>query len=81
MSKSSLEELKGRIAAGQYAVDSRTVADDILSKFAVIRRVARRLVSEDEEAQQAAGGTAPARNRGSRAAPTRRSRTRDERLS
>jgi Anti-sigma-28 factor, FlgM len=79
MPKASLEELKGQIASGQYAVDPGALADDILSKFAVIRRVARRLTSEDEAA--GGGAATSTRDRGSRPAPSRRSRSRDQRLS
>jgi len=49
MAESSLEELKRRIAAGEYRIDSRTLAETILTKLELIRRVARFLASEDEE--------------------------------
>jgi hypothetical protein len=63
MGNSSLEELKGQIAAGEYAIDSRMVADKILSTFAEIRRVGRSLMSEDVEGAEDAEGAAgePAR--------------------
>lgn len=49
MPKASLEELKGQIAAGQYAIDPGILAGDILSKLALIRRVRRMLLGEDEQ--------------------------------
>jgi hypothetical protein len=48
MTTSSLQELRGRVAAGEYAIDSGELAGEILSKFALIRRVGRTLMSEDE---------------------------------
>lgn len=64
MATSSLEELRGRIAAGEYAVDSGELARDILSKFALIRRVRRRLLGDaDEGAVGEAGGGAQRRDR------------------
>jgi hypothetical protein len=68
MRKASVEELRGRISAGEYPVDSRKVAADILSKFALIGRVRRLLISEDEE------GTADDAGRGTQARGRRRSR-------
>ena len=53
MPKTSLEELRGRISAGEYAIDSGTLAGDILSKFALIGRVRRLLVGDDDEATAA----------------------------
>jgi hypothetical protein len=64
MRKASLEELRGQISSGEYGVDSRKVAADILSKFALIGRVRKLLVGDEEEG---AAGRAPAR-------PRRRSR-------
>ena len=66
MAKSSLEELKGQVAAGQYAIDPADLAGDMLSKFDLVRRV-RRLIGEDEDEDRAA-------DEGGRAAPARRSR-------
>lgn len=43
MATSSLEELKARIAAGEYAIDSRELAGRILSTSALIKRVKRLL--------------------------------------
>jgi hypothetical protein len=48
MPKSSLEELRGKISTGEYAIDSGMLAADILSKFALIGRVRRLLVSDEE---------------------------------
>ena len=73
MPKSSVEELRGQVAAGQYAVDPRVLADDIVSKLALIRRVRRVLLGEDEQgrASQAPTGFWASRRRGS--VPQRRS--------
>ncbi len=81
MPKSSLEELRGQIAAGAYAIDSGVVAGDILSKFALIRRVGRMLMREDQEgAAGEAGRGAQARNRRTRPAPSRPPQPRGGRL-
>jgi hypothetical protein len=79
MAKSSLAELRGQIAAGEYAIDSGELAGDILSKFAVIRRVGRWLMSEDEAAAEPGRAAAP-RSRGTRAAPSQPRRAPDQRL-
>ncbi len=50
MPDASLEELKRRIAAGEYAIDSRKLAGELLSKMALVRRVARFLTEEGREA-------------------------------
>jgi hypothetical protein len=63
MPKSSLNELKGVVAAGQYAIDSHELAGEILSKFAVIRRVRRDLPREDDEGTAGDVGRAPQRRR------------------
>jgi hypothetical protein len=55
MAPDSLTELKGRISAGEYAVDSSEVAGEIITKFALVRRVTRQLMRE--ESQAAAGET------------------------
>jgi hypothetical protein len=80
MANASLEELKGQIAAGEYAIDSHMVADRILSTFAVIRRVGRSLMSEDVEGAEDPEGAAgqaglgpqpqPRTRRGSRPTPS-----------
>jgi hypothetical protein len=82
MPKSSLEELRVQIAAGEYAIESGALAGDILAKFEVIRRVGRRLRSEDAEAAttDARGAASPRRSRGPQPAPSRPRRSRDERL-
>ena len=49
MRKASLQELRGRISAGKYKVDSSDLAADILSKFALVGRVKKLLVSEDRD--------------------------------
>ena len=48
MPTSSLDELRGQISAGQYAIDSGEVAGEILTKFALVRRVTRQLMQEDD---------------------------------
>jgi hypothetical protein len=53
MPTSSFSELKRRVSAGEYAVDSGELADDILSKFALIRRVRRSVISEEAAAAEA----------------------------
>jgi hypothetical protein len=76
MATSTLEELKGQIAAGEYAIDSGAVAGKILSTFAVIRRVGHGLMSEDAQdtgdTEDAAGDAGrrpqPRARRGSRPA-------------
>jgi hypothetical protein len=64
MPVSSVEDLKRRIAAGEYAIDSGTLADTIVTKIGIVRRVSRFLESEDEEAAGKAGSRAPSRARG-----------------
>jgi hypothetical protein len=71
MPKSSMEELKGQVAAGQYAIDAGVVAGDILGKFALVRHVRRHLTGEDA-ARAERPGSLPRRRRGA-ARPTRRS--------
>jgi hypothetical protein len=70
-----LDELRGQISAGEYAIESREVADEILTKFALVRRVTRLLMTEDEGE---AGPRSPSRRRGA-SAPS--PRTRREQLS
>jgi hypothetical protein len=48
MPKASLDELRGRVSAGEYDVDAGALAGDMLSKFELIRRVRRMLMSGDE---------------------------------
>ena len=48
MPTSSLKELGEQISAGEYAVDSDKLAGEMLSKFALIRRV-RRLLARSEQ--------------------------------
>jgi len=81
MTKSSLDELRGRIAAGEYAVDSGALAGDILSKFEVIRRVGRWLMEADEADADRALAAEPRDRRGARRPPSRRSQSRSEPLS
>ena len=76
MPKFALEELRGKISAGEYAVDSRTLAADMISKFALIRRVRRMLTSDGAPSAERAPRT---RKRGAKReapAPRRRRRTR-----
>jgi hypothetical protein len=80
MQKSSLEELKGQIAAGDYAVDSGKVAGAILSTFALIRRVGRRLMSEEEEGAAGEPGRGPQTRRRTRPAPSHPLQPRRQRL-
>lgn len=76
----SLEALKGRIAAGEYAVDSGKVADAMVWKPATIRRVKQILADEDEEpAPTDATRGAPARARGARPSSSRRRRQQRQR--
>jgi hypothetical protein len=74
MPTSSLEELRGRISAGAYTVDSGVVAGEILAKFALVRRVTSLMMSDGESA-----AAPPARR--SRSAQERQSQPRRERLS
>jgi Anti-sigma-28 factor, FlgM len=64
MQNASLEDLKRRIAAGEYAVDSGQLAGAILSKLALVRRVGRFLASEAEGAAGEARRGARPRTRG-----------------
>lgn len=64
MPESSLEELKRRIATGEYAIDSGKLADTIISKLGVIRRVGRILAAQDEDAPGEASGGRLRRTRG-----------------
>jgi hypothetical protein len=75
MATSSVAELKGRIAAGEYAVDSRKVAGEILFKSVMIRRVAR-MMSEDEEGAAGRGAQSRRRARSQGSQPTRPRRER-----
>ena len=82
MRKSSMAELRVQIAAGEYAVDSRELAGDILAKLAVIRPVSRWLMTGDEEgAADESRRAAQTRNRrGARPAPPQRPQLRSDRL-
>ena len=68
MPMSSLQKLKGQVATGQYAIDSGELADTILAKFAVVRRVGRGLMSEAEEVGRERYGLS---RRRARSAPAR----------
>ena len=59
MATSSLDELKGKVAAGEYAIDAGMLAGTILTDFALVRKVGRTLRSEDEEATAGEAGLAP----------------------
>jgi hypothetical protein len=72
--RSSLDELKGQIAAGAYTIDSRELAGEIVDKFALVRRVTRVLMSEE------ASTRSPSRRRDP-SAPSLRPTPRRERLS
>jgi hypothetical protein len=63
MAASSLEDLKGRIAAGEYAVDAAELAGDIVGKFALVRRVSR-LMHDDEAGAGGKAGQRRSRGRG-----------------
>jgi hypothetical protein len=69
MPTSSFKELKRRVCGGEYAVDSGELADDILSKFALIRRVRRSVISEEEAAAAEAEARRGAKARGRRREP------------
>lgn len=82
MPDASLEELERRIAAGEYAIDSRKLAGDLLSKMALVRRVARFLTEEGRE-EGATRGSSAARGRtrgGAPSSPKQPSHPRRERL-
>jgi hypothetical protein len=80
MPKSSLEELRARISAGSYTVDSGRLAGDILSKFALIRRVRREMIGEGNGVPGDArrGRNASDRRRTRRDLPPRQARLRKE---
>ena len=82
MRDASVEELKRRIASGRYPIDSRAVAEAILSKTAIIRRVKRSLMRQDEAiaGDQDPPGTRTRGQRPSRSAETQHDQQR-ERLS
>jgi len=63
MPDASLEELKRRIATGEYAIDSRKLASELISKLALVRRVARFLAEEARREEYATGGPREARGR------------------
>ena len=77
MSKSSLNELQGVVAAGQYAIDSHELAGDMLSKFAVVRRVGRDLLGKDDDGAAGDVGrvSQASRRRGSQPASPPRKRS------
>jgi hypothetical protein len=69
MAASSLDELKGKVAAGEYAIDAGMVAGTILSNFSLIRRVGRTLRSEDEDGGTGEDRPGPPNRRRERPAP------------
>ena len=79
MPAATLDELRGRVSAGEYAIDSGEIAGEILTKFALVRKVTRLLMSEGEEpaADESASGAQPrsrTRSQGSNPANSRRER-------
>ena len=57
----SLEQIRGQISTGKYAIDSSEVAGEILTKLAIVRR-ARRLINEGEgKGEERAPGPRPRR--------------------
>ena len=50
----SLEQIRGQISTGKYAIDSSEVAGEILTKLATVRRV-RRLMNEGKGEERAPG--------------------------
>lgn len=78
MAASSLDELKAKVAAGEYAIDAGMVAGTILSNFALVRRVGRTLRTEAEDGP-AGNGPQPRGRRRERPA-SRPQRPRRERL-
>jgi hypothetical protein len=82
MPKASMEELKGQIAAGQYAIDAGILAGDILTKVALIKRVRRMVMGEDERgAAPEDRGAPPRRQRRSALAAWRATQPRGDRSS
>ena len=73
-----LEDLKRRIASGEYAVDSATLADVIITKMAVVRRVRRVLAGEAEQdaAAKPSSSDRERPRRGSRPTPGQQRRSR-----
>lgn len=80
MAKASLEELRGRVAAGEYAVDAAELAGVILADFSLVRRVRRLLIGASEEPPDEGGGSSWRRRRRQRAGPARPLLPRRERL-
>lgn len=62
MATLSFEELKRQISAGEYTISSADVAGEIVTKFALIRRVGR-LMSAGEEGAADRGPQAGRRRR------------------
>jgi hypothetical protein len=63
-----VEQLKEQVSAGEYEIDSGRLAGTIISNLALIRRVGRHLMAEDEEAgaDEAGQGTQPRSRRRAR---------------
>jgi hypothetical protein len=81
MSATSLDELRGQISAGTYAIDSKELAADLLSKAALIRKVKSMLLNQDEQRSPAESGRATRPRGAARPAPSSRRASRRERLS
>jgi hypothetical protein len=81
MAATSLEEIRGKISAGEYPVDSSEIAADILSKAALVRKVRRQLMREDVVRVPGEVGRATQPRRPARSEPSDRSKSRRERLS
>lgn len=58
-----LEDLKRRIATGEYAVDSAALAQAIITKMALVRRTRRFLANEDERGSPGERQPSPERAR------------------
>ena len=74
MATSSLDELKGKVAAGEYAIDAGMVAGTILSNFALVRRVGRTLRTEADDGAADNGAQPRGRRRERPESHPRRSR-------
>jgi hypothetical protein len=81
MSATSLDEIRGQVSAGSYAIDSKAVAADLLTKAALIRKVKPMLLGEDEQRSPAESGRATRPRGATRPASPGRRASRRERLS
>jgi len=81
MPTARLDEIRGEISKGAYAIDSSAIAAEILTKAALVRMVKRLLMSEDEGRSPVDAGRADRPERRVRAERSTPPRSRREALS